>query len=161
VQEALDPAATRQLKDFRGARSFWQWSMSFSSSVTSPSPILNIPRTRRPGRRQLAAEIEELILDLLQHLVQPAVALAAGATSRHPLRVEHAREPDRRVEFVDGAVRRDARRVLRHAPAAHERRLTAVPRARVYRVMLIGMAASRDWRSFYLNDGAGPGMIGP
>jgi len=33
---------------------------------------------------------------------------------------------------------------------------------RVYtRVMLIGMAASRDWRSFYLNAGARPGMIGP
>src|SRR5205814_859549 len=37
------------VKDFSGARSFWQWSMSFSSSETSPSPILNMPSYAASG----------------------------------------------------------------------------------------------------------------
>ena len=80
----------------------------------------------RVGRRgQLAAQVEQLVLQPAQHLVEPAVPAAALL----PLRIEHASQPDHRVQLVDGAVRLDARRVLGHATAAYQRGL-ATPATR-------------------------------
>jgi hypothetical protein len=78
-------------------------------------------------RGQLAAEVEQLVLDPAQRLVEPAVMLALG----EPLLVERADEPDDGVQLVDGAVRADARRVLGHAPAPDQSGLAAVAGARV------------------------------
>ena len=56
-------------------------------------------------RRELAAEIEELVLDLLQHVVEPAVVLAVGEA----LLVERADDADDGVQLVHRPVRFDAR----------------------------------------------------
>src|SRR5215831_12128863 len=78
-------------------------------------------------RRELAAQIEELVLDLSQDLVEPAVPLALV----EPLGVEDAHQADDGVQLVDGAVRYDARRVLRDPLAADQRGLALVARAGV------------------------------
>src|SRR5213078_2300361 len=82
-------------------------------------------RLRRRG--ELAAEVEQLVLDSPQHLVEPAVVLALGQT----LRVERADEADDRVQLVDRPVGDDPRRVLGHALAAHQPGLAVVAEARV------------------------------
>src|SRR5438309_10952174 len=50
-------------------------------------------------RAQLAAEIEELVLDLPQDLVKPAMSLPLD----EPLGVDDAHQADNGVERVDGA----------------------------------------------------------
>src|SRR5918996_97019 len=84
------------------------------------------------GRRQLAAEVEELVLHLLERRVEPGVTLAAGAARRQPLRVEDADQADHGVELVHGAVGDDAWRVLGYSPAADQRGLALVAEARVH-----------------------------
>jgi hypothetical protein len=115
------------MNDFSGARSFWQRSMICSSSVTSPSPILNMPAYFRVGRRgQLAAHVEELVLDLAQRGVEPDVFLLPGTAALHALGVEDAHEADDGVQLVHGAVGHDAGRVLRDALAANQAGLAAI-----------------------------------
>ena len=66
-------------------------------------------------RRQLAAEVEQLVLDPFEDLLEP---VARGARRR--VGVEAARQTDDGVELVDLAVALDAGRVLRHARAADQ-----------------------------------------
>ena len=87
----------------------------------------------RVGRRgRLAADVEELVLDLAQRGVEPLVLLAAGAARFHALGVEDAHEADDGVQLVHGAVGHDARRVLGHALAADQAGLAAVAEPRVH-----------------------------
>src|SRR5439155_11360202 len=78
-------------------------------------------------RGQLAAEVEQLVLDLPENLVEPAVVLALGET----LLVERADDAHDRVQLVDRPVGDDARRVLGHALAADQRGLATVAQTRV------------------------------
>src|SRR5207247_355006 len=66
------------------------------------------------GRGQLAAEVEELVLEPPEDLVEPAMPLGLG----EPLLVEDSGEAEDRIQLVEAAVRLDPRRVLGHARAA-------------------------------------------
>src|SRR5262249_55648923 len=79
------------------------------------------------GRGQLADEIEQLVLDLPEHLVEPAMVLAL----LEAFLVERPDEPDDRIQLVDGPVGLDARRILRHAPAADQTGIALVPQTGV------------------------------
>src|SRR4029453_13717103 len=57
-------------------------------------------------RGQLAAEVEELVLETAKHFIEPAVVLALLEL----LGIEDPREPDDGVELVDGAVGLDPER---------------------------------------------------
>src|SRR5262249_53676310 len=74
------------------------------------------------GRGQLAAEVEQLVLDPPEDLVEPPVGLAGAEL----LGVEHAGQPDDGVELVERAVGLDARGVLGDAAAAHQGGLALV-----------------------------------
>jgi hypothetical protein len=86
-----------------GARSFWHWSISTRAPGPAPRPR-GAALGRVVGRRQLAAQVEQLVLDLAEDVVEPARRLAL----LEALRVEDAREADNRVELVDRAVGLDA-----------------------------------------------------
>ena len=108
-------------------------------------------------RGQLAPQVEELVLDLSQHFVEPAVALALV----EPLGVEHAHQADDGVELVDRAVGHDARRVLRDPLAADQGGLALVAGASVDARDADGHGASLPCQSavFYLNAAGRSGMI--
>src|SRR5207253_2575220 len=76
-----------------------------------------VPDAVRNG--QVGTDVEELVLDALEHSAQLL------------RRLGREREPDVRVQLVDGAEGRDAAVELRHARAVAERRLSAVAAARV------------------------------
>ena len=69
-------------------------------------------------RAQIRAEVEEIVLDAVEHLVCRLIGVQAG-------------DPDRRVCFVDGAISGDAQAMLRHAGAVAERGLATIAAARV------------------------------
>jgi hypothetical protein len=71
------------------------------------------------GDAQVAAQVEEVVLDPPQHVTEP------GLESRRD------RRPDVAVELVHGAVRLDAEGVLRDALPRAERRGAVVAGARV------------------------------
>src|SRR5690348_14595355 len=74
------------------------------------------PRLECVGRgRELAPEIEELVLEMAQDVVELAGLLRAR---RGP--VHRAHDADGGVQLVDGAVRVDARAILRDPQAADE-----------------------------------------
>src|SRR3989454_514546 len=79
------------------------------------------------GRGQLAAQVEELVLDPTKDPVEPAVRLAL----LQALCIKDPCETDDGVELVDGAVGLDARRVLGDAAPAHEPRIALVAGASV------------------------------
>ena len=77
--------------------------------------------------RQLAADIEKLILNPAQNLVEESMPLAGFEA----FFVKHPRQADYRVELVDGAVSVDARRIFGDALAADERGITPIAGARI------------------------------
>jgi hypothetical protein len=80
------------------------------------------------GRRgQLAAQVEELVLESSEHAVQPG----GGIALLPPLGGEDAGQPDDGVQLVDGAVGLDPRGVLGDAAAADQRGVTLVAGPRV------------------------------
>src|SRR5215475_3212212 len=117
MQEAVDPAAPGQ--DERLQR--WQISLT---AVHESLEFLHLPLAHAEHafidgfgwRRQLAAEVEQLILDLAEDLVEPAVTLALVDA----LRVEDADQADDGIQLVDRAVGDDSRRVLRDSLAADQ-----------------------------------------
>src|SRR5438132_1381766 len=104
-----------------------------------------------------ATEIEELVLDLPQHLVEPAMPLPFV----EPLGVEDPHQADDGVQLVDGAVGDDARRVLGDPLAADQGGLALVAGASVdARDADRHGASSLVWSTvFYLNAEGRSGMI--
>src|SRR5215469_12798259 len=83
-------------------------------------------RVRRGG--ELAAEVEQLVLQSAQDFVEPSVFVAA----RELLGVEDPGQSDDRVQLIDGAVGLDARGILRHAPPPYEGGIAFVACPRVH-----------------------------
>ena len=83
--------------------------------------------------RELAAEIEELVLQSHEDAFELARRVARGTrrAGREHLLVEGPREPEDRVQLVDRPERLDARRVLRDLRAADEMRRALVAGAGV------------------------------
>src|SRR5262249_7343127 len=103
----------------------------------------------RLGRRELAPEVEELVLQALQDLVEAA---AGGRAAK--LRVHGACDAERGVQLVDRAVCVDARAVLRDARAADEVGVAAVTPARVDACQADRHRQTR-WKSAATPSGAG------
>ena len=80
----------------------------------------------RGQRRQIAAQVEELVLDARQHRGQ---RVRAGGRARREQR--RARDADASRQLVDGAVRLDAQGVLADLLPADEPRVAAVAGLRV------------------------------
>src|SRR3989449_596190 len=128
VEEPVDPAATRQDERLERRQIFLtpiHEGLELLHLAFADSEHALVDGVGR--RRQLAAEVEELVLDLSQDFVEPAVPFALG----EPLGVEDPHEPDDGVQLVDRAVGDDARRVLRDALAADQGGLALVAGARV------------------------------
>src|SRR5438094_963288 len=95
MEESVDPAAARQDEGLERRQ-------IFLAPVHQILELLHLalahpehPLVRGVGwRRQLAAEVEELVLDLPQHLVEPPVPLALGEA----LGVDDQRQADRRAQ---------------------------------------------------------------
>src|SRR5262249_36593253 len=105
MQEALYPPAARQ--DERLERR-----EGLLAAVPGGLELLHLalahaehPLVDRLGRRrELAPEVEQLVLDLPEDLVEPAVPLALADA----LRVEHPGQADDGVQLVDRAIGDDA-----------------------------------------------------
>src|SRR5206468_2163587 len=110
MEEPMDPSASRQDERFERRQIFLTASheafelLHLAFAHSEHALVDGVGR-----RRQLAAEVEELVLDLPEDFVEPAVALALA----DPLGVEDPHQADDRVQLIDRAVGDDARRVLR------------------------------------------------
>src|SRR5438445_790032 len=123
MEEPMDPSASRQDERFERRQ-------IFLTAIHEAFELLHLAFAHSEHalvdgvgrRRQLAAEVEELVLDLPEDFVEPAVAL----TLADPLGVEDPHQADDRVQLIDRAVGDDARRVLRDSLPADQGGLALV-----------------------------------